>query len=169
MMSIETHEISFSFDHPDNILNPLLMLLQQSLNRARIRSPRVLPLLQERGVLVIDSSNERARYIAYLLTTAGFRPIVVPTALEAFTRFLKTPFAPCAILLGQEEANDTFFFFCAREAEAPPLEVHLQDVEQLVWDRLPKQQVRSQIRFVLTNGDLWTFSGQVDESALPRQ
>ena len=40
---------------------------------------------------------------------------------------------------------------------------------QLVWDRLPKQQVRSQIRFVLANGDLWTFSGQVNEEALPRE
>ena len=109
MMSIETHEISFSFGHPDNILNPLLMLLQQSLNRAKIRSPKVLPLLQERGVLVIDGNTERARYIAYLLTTAGFHPLVVPTALEAFTRFLKMPFAPCAILLGEEDANDTFF------------------------------------------------------------
>lgn len=68
-----------------------------------------------------------------------------------------------------DEANENVFRFCAREADAPPLEVHLHDVEQLVWDRLPKQQVRSQIRFVLTNGDLWTFSGQVDESALPRQ
>ena len=56
-----------------------------------------------------------------------------------------------------------------RETDAPPLEVHLHDVEQLVWDRLPRQQVRSQIRFVLANGDLWTFSGQVNEDALPRQ
>jgi hypothetical protein len=66
-----------------------------------------------------------------------------------------------------DEATDEVFRFSAREAEAPPLEVRLEDVEQLAWDRLPKQQVRSQIRFVLSNGDLWTFSGTVDESALP--
>lgn len=66
-----------------------------------------------------------------------------------------------------DEATDEVFRFSAREAEAPPLEVRLEDVEQLVWDRLPKQQVRSQIRFVLSNGDLMTFSGTVDESALP--
>ena len=66
-----------------------------------------------------------------------------------------------------DEATDEVFRFSAREAEAPPLEVRLEDVEQLVWDRLPKQQVRSQIRFALSNGDLWTFSGTVDESALP--
>jgi len=68
-----------------------------------------------------------------------------------------------------DEANAHVFRFSAREADAPPLEVHLQDVEQLVWDRLPKQQLRSQIRFVLANGDLWTFSGQVNEEALPNQ
>jgi hypothetical protein len=66
-----------------------------------------------------------------------------------------------------DEATPEVFRFAAREEDAPPLEVHLQDVEQLVWDRLPKQQVRSQIRFVLANGDLWTFSGAVDESVLP--
>jgi hypothetical protein len=66
-----------------------------------------------------------------------------------------------------DEATHEVFRFSAREPEAPPLEVNLGDVEQLVWDRLPRQQVRSQIRFVLSNGDLWTFSGTVDESALP--
>jgi hypothetical protein len=66
-----------------------------------------------------------------------------------------------------DEASDEVFRFSAREAEAPVLEVDLADVAQVIWDRLPKQQVRSQIRFVLSNGDLWTFSGTVDESALP--
>ena len=66
-----------------------------------------------------------------------------------------------------DEATAEVFRFSAREDEAPPLEVHLQDVERVVWDRLPKQHVRSQIRFVLANGDLWTFSGAVDESVFP--
>jgi hypothetical protein len=56
--------------------------------------------------------------------------------------------------------------FAAREAEAPPLELALADVAEVVWDRLPKQQRRSQIRFRLVSGDLWTFSGTVDESRL---
>jgi hypothetical protein len=63
--------------------------------------------------------------------------------------------------------TDEAFRFSAREQDAPPLEVRLADVDQLVWDRLPRQQVRSQIRFVLLNGDLWTFSGSVDVSVLP--
>jgi hypothetical protein len=58
------------------------------------------------------------------------------------------------------------FCFRAREAEAPPLEVSVPAVARILWDRLPKQTVRSQIRFYLSNGDLWTFSGQVQESAL---
>jgi hypothetical protein len=66
-----------------------------------------------------------------------------------------------------DEATDDAFYFAAREAEAPPLELFKQDVERVVWDRLPKQQVRSQIRFHFGNGDLWTFSGSVDESVLP--
>jgi hypothetical protein len=65
-----------------------------------------------------------------------------------------------------DDATAEVFRFSAREADAPPLELRLDEVERLVWDRLPKQQVRSQIRFVLVNGDLWTFSGTVDESVL---
>jgi hypothetical protein len=68
-----------------------------------------------------------------------------------------------------EEATREAFRFSAREDGAPSLEVRLEDVERLVWDRLPKQRVRSQIRFVLLSGDLWTFSGTVDESALPER
>jgi hypothetical protein len=66
-----------------------------------------------------------------------------------------------------DEATAEVFRFSAREEDAPTLEVRIEEVERLLWDRLPKQQVRSQIRFVLANGDLWTFSGTVDESALP--
>ncbi len=65
-----------------------------------------------------------------------------------------------------ETATAEAFRFTAREADAPPLEVHVSDIARVVWDRLPKQTVRSQIRFTLTNGDLWTFSGKVNESAL---
>ncbi len=65
-----------------------------------------------------------------------------------------------------EQATEEAYRFTAREPEAPPLEVRVSDVNRVVWDRLPKQTRRSQIRFCLANGDLWTFSGNVDESAL---
>ncbi len=113
-MSIETHEISFSFDHPDKILNPLLMLLQQALIVPGIKTSKVLPLLNLREVLVIDANKERSSYITNILSSAGFRPTAFSTALEAFTHFLKVPFVPCAIILGQEDANDRFFLLRLR-------------------------------------------------------
>ena len=61
------------------------------------------------------------------------------------------------------------FRFSAREADAPTLAVRREDLARVVWDRLPRQQVRSQIRFMLTSGDVWTFSGTVDESVLPER
>ena len=59
------------------------------------------------------------------------------------------------------------FRFAARAPEAPPLVLSVADVARTTWDRLPRQHVRSQLRFYLLSGDLWTFSGSVNESALP--
>jgi hypothetical protein len=58
------------------------------------------------------------------------------------------------------------FRFVARDQEAPDLVVDLGQVERMVWDRLPRQRVRSQIRLYFANGDVWTFSGNIDVSAL---
>jgi hypothetical protein len=69
--------------------------------------------------------------------------------------------------LEPERTTPHTFCFAARDAQAPDLVIEMADVERLVWDRLPKQQVRSQIRFHFRGGDVWTFSGSVDESALP--
>jgi hypothetical protein len=68
-----------------------------------------------------------------------------------------------------DEATDAMLRFSAREADAPPLELRAADVARMIWDRLPKQMVRSQIRFNLSTGDLWTFSGNVDETVLPKK
>jgi hypothetical protein len=65
------------------------------------------------------------------------------------------------------EVTAEAFHFQPKEDGVDPLEVRVAEIERLTWDRLPRQQVRSQIRFYLANGDLWTFSGSVDESALP--
>jgi hypothetical protein len=66
-----------------------------------------------------------------------------------------------------EQVTPLAFHFAAAEADAPPLVAPVGQVERFLWDRLPTQQVRSQIRLLFANGDLWTFSGSVDESALP--
>ena len=45
----------------------------------------------------------------------------------------------------------------------PPMVIVLADVERSTWDRLKKQQARSQVRFQLRNGDLLTFSGRLPD------
>lgn len=45
----------------------------------------------------------------------------------------------------------------------PPLVIVLAEVERITWDRLKKQQTRSQVRFHLRNGDLLTFSGRLPD------
>ncbi|MFN8633374.1 MAG: hypothetical protein U0893_05925 [Chloroflexota bacterium] len=41
--------------------------------------------------------------------------------------------------------------------------IELIEVVRITWDRLPKQQTRSQVRFHLKNGDLLTFSGRLPD------
>jgi hypothetical protein len=65
-----------------------------------------------------------------------------------------------------ESAGDDELQFAAQSPEASPLILPVSDVATVTWDRLPKQQQRSQVRFQLTSGDLWTFSGSVDETAV---
>ena len=45
------------------------------------------------------------------------------------------------------------------ETDRQVLEVPLGDISRVTWDRLPKQHARSQLRFHMASGDLWTFSG----------
>ena len=48
-------------------------------------------------------------------------------------------------------------------ADIAPITIVLAEVERLAWDRLPKQQTRSQVRFFLHNGDVVTFSGALSD------
>lgn len=47
--------------------------------------------------------------------------------------------------------------------ETEPTVIVLADVDRITWDRLAKQQARSQVRFHLKSGDLLTFSGRLPE------
>jgi hypothetical protein len=47
--------------------------------------------------------------------------------------------------------------------ETEPLVIPLSDVASISWDRLKKQQARSQVRIRKTNGDLLTFSGRLPD------
>lgn len=62
-------------------------------------------------------------------------------------------------------ANDVLTFL--PEPPAPPeteaLLIALAEVATISWDRLAKQNARSQVRFRLTNGNLLTFSGRLPD------
>jgi hypothetical protein len=50
---------------------------------------------------------------------------------------------------------------------ADEMALPLADVERITWDRLPRQQSRSQLRLHLRNGEMWIFSGHVAPTLLP--
>jgi len=61
-----------------------------------------------------------------------------------------------------DERSATMFRFrseAVTDMEILWLDVNLQEVQRLSWDRLPKQERRSQVRLYFHNGDVWTFSG----------
>jgi hypothetical protein len=45
----------------------------------------------------------------------------------------------------------------------PPTIIVLAEVDRITWDRLEKQQARSQVRFHMRSGDRHTFSGRLPE------
>ena len=49
--------------------------------------------------------------------------------------------------------------------DSEPLVIPLSDVASISWDRLKRQQARSQVRIRKTNGDLLTFSGRLPDPA----
>ena len=63
-----------------------------------------------------------------------------------------------------DERTPTELRFAAETTDPPPdpLVLAVGCVERITWDRLPKQRTRSQVRFHLRDGDLWTFSGHVE-------
>lgn len=109
-MPVETHEVIFSFDQPGDARHPLLSMLQQLLNRPLARDSRAAALLGSQRVLIIDTQQERAQYIAQLLQSAGYTPIYAPSSLDAYTLFLQGSFHPFAIILSEDGAANNQFF-----------------------------------------------------------
>jgi hypothetical protein len=105
-MKIEPQDIAFSLDQPDQMLGSLVKVLQQMLSVFKMQAPEKMP--DYRNLLIVDE-YERARYLARLLVQAGYRPVIMANALEAFTRFLQIPFVPFAIILGQNDASNRLF------------------------------------------------------------
>ncbi|HLZ58530.1 MAG TPA: protein kinase [Ktedonosporobacter sp.] len=105
-MNIETHEISFSFDQPDDVLKSILTLLQQVLNQHKAKGSK---MPDYRNILLIDNDKERAPYLAHILARVGYRPLVMENALDAFTRFLRVPFVPFVIILSHDDSANRLF------------------------------------------------------------
>lgn len=108
-MTVDTHEVVLSFNQPGDARNPLLSILQQFRNRSLTSGPRAVTLLRSQRVLIVDSLQPRAQYIAHLLSSADYRPFVAPTPLDAYTLFLQGTFHPFAIILSEDSVASQFF------------------------------------------------------------
>ena len=58
--------------------------------------------------------------------------------------------------------------FQAEDPEGPPMSVDSSDIHHVTWEQLPRQTVRSQVRFHLLSGDQLIFSGTVDLEPIER-
>jgi CheY-like chemotaxis protein len=133
MDNMVIHEISFSFDQPDQVLNALLKLLQQRLRQpVASKTSREVIVRNALTVLIVDMQKERAQYVGGLLTTAGYRTVIASTELEAFTSFLQGGFLPMAITLRSDDSPNRLFINRLRQQlvqkyDWEPLFIHLQD------------------------------------------
>ena len=108
MQHTTTRKIFFSLDQPEQILATLLTTFQAIRTNADTSHVTLTPL-HAHTVLLLDADTQRARYIAYQLSSAGYKSFIVASSLEAFTLFLQGAFVPFVILLGQEDINSRFF------------------------------------------------------------
>lgn len=110
MLKSVMYDIPFSFEQPDYIVRALLNPIQQRLNQVPMSAnPREAIVRNGLTILIIDAYEERAKYIAGLLITAGYRSVITPNALTAFTLFLQGAYLPLAIVLGQEDGSNRLF------------------------------------------------------------
>jgi hypothetical protein len=109
MQRAESFRLSFSTEHPITILNPLRMILQHILANPALHSPKIQAYLNMRTIYLIDTHQQRATYLAQLLTTLGFHPLVTSTPLEAYTLYLQGFTVPFTLLVGQEDTSQRFF------------------------------------------------------------
>ncbi len=109
MLNSATYDIPFSFEQPDYTLRALLSPVRQKLNQVPASSPRELVVRNGLTILIIDTYQERAQFIANLLITAGYRPVVTTNALAAFTLFLQGMCLPLAVVIGQEDGSNRLF------------------------------------------------------------
>lgn len=109
MQRSESFQLSFSFEHPIFIVNPLRTALQQILANPALHTPKTQAYLDMRSIYLIDAHQERATYLTHLLTSLGFQPLVTSTLLEAYTLYLQGFTVPFTLILSQGDASQRFF------------------------------------------------------------
>lgn len=154
MLKSVTYDIPFSFEQPDYIVRALLNPIQQRLKQIPMSSnPRESIVRNGLTILIIDAYQERAQYIANLLITAGYRPVVTPNALAAFTLFLQGAYLPLAVVLGQEDGANSLFLLRL-----------LQQLTQKYGWQAPLLRLLAPARPIATSGPLPSMQ---DEFLLP--
>lgn len=110
MDNLVIHEVSFSFEQPDQALDAMLKLLQQRLGQSlSSKSSKEMLVRNALTILIVDMQRERAQYVGGLLTTVGYRTVVAMNELEAFTSFLQGGFLPLAIVLRSDDNPNRLF------------------------------------------------------------
>ena len=110
MLNPVTYDIPFSFEQPDYTLRALLGPVRQKLSQSPASlNPHEPAVRNGLTILIIDAQHERAQYIANLLITVGYRPVVTANALAAFTLFLQGTCLPLAVILGQADGSNRLF------------------------------------------------------------
>ncbi len=109
MQRSESFQLSFSFDHPITILNTLRTTLQQILANPALHTPKIQAYLDMRSIYLIDAHQGRAAYLARLLNSLGFQPLVTSTLLEAYTLYLQGFTVPFTLLVSQGDVSQRFF------------------------------------------------------------
>ncbi|HEY7418153.1 MAG TPA: serine/threonine-protein kinase [Ktedonobacteraceae bacterium] len=161
MARVEALDVTLSPDQPDRIFESLLTALQQMCNITKEQSPKTVP--DQRNILLIADREEQAHPLSHLLFQAGYRPLIMANALEAFTRFLQVPFVPFAIILSHDDASNKLF-----------LQRLMQQMEQKYeWDipiiRLPFQNSLSRKEVLFSQATEPLMLRTSDASASPAQ
>ena len=144
MLNPVTYDIPFSFEQPDYTLRALLSPVRQKLSQSPASlNPRETAVRNGLTILIIDTQSERAQYIANLLITVGYRPVVTANALAAFTLFLQGACLPLAVILGQADGSNRLFLLRL-----------LQQLEQKYGWQAPLLRLLAPSRPVLISGPL---------------
>ncbi len=104
------HDIVFSPGQPEQALQSLLSLLRQSLNQSPEPSLKEMEVRSALHILILDEHMKYAQYLEPYIMRAGYRAIVLGSALDAYNHFIRGNLLPLVIVQGQEIISNPLFF-----------------------------------------------------------